>query len=93
MEYEVHTSRETIDFIKKTCIFRGDFLRSIYNRNSYSNGSLVGRATAVQFGTTKKFARDRTVLEGYLKLEGLLQNIAGRRALLTLCETLFPGVF
>jgi len=44
-------------------------------------------------GQQKKFARDWTVLEGYLELEGLLQNLAGRRPLLTLCETLFPRVF
>ena len=44
-------------------------------------------------GQQINFARDWTVLEGYSELEGLLQNLAGRRPLLTLCETLFPGVF
>ena len=53
----------------------------------------LGELQRCNSGQQKKFARDRTVLEGYLKLEGLLRNLAGRRPLLTLCETSFAGVF
>ena len=39
-----------------------------------SNVALSGRATAVCFGHPIKLNFDRTVLEGYLKLEGRVEN-------------------
>ena len=93
MEYEVHTSRETIDLIKKLVFFEVIFFGAFIIGTPIVMYRRLGMLQRCNSGQQIKISRDCTVLEGYLELEGLLQNLAGRRPLLALCETLFPGVF
>ena len=71
-------STKTSQKMRNLCI-------AIYNRNSYSNPSPLGRGTSVHFGQKIRANFERTYLQGHLNLEARIETTLRHTSLFNFC--------